>query len=50
LKDRILFPSSCYLLSDVPLESQYLLELNHSSVYNARYEEQAYWVLALKAA
>jgi hypothetical protein len=37
-------------LSDVPPESQYLLELDHSSMYNASYEEQAYWVLALKAA
>ncbi len=37
-------------LSDVPLENQYLLELDHSSMYNARYKEQAYWVLALKAA
>ena len=35
---------------DVPLESQYLLELDHSSMYNARYKEPAYWVLALKAA
>jgi hypothetical protein len=36
--------------SDVPPESQYLLELDHSTLYNASYEEQAYWVLALKAA
>jgi hypothetical protein len=36
--------------SDVPPESQYLLELDHSSMYNVSYEEQAYWVLALKAA
>jgi hypothetical protein len=36
--------------SDVLPESQYLLELNHSSMYNAIYKEQAYWVLALKAA
>jgi hypothetical protein len=36
--------------SDVPPESQYLLELDHSSRYNARYKDQAYWVLALKAA
>ncbi len=36
--------------SDVPPESQYLLELDHSSMYNARYEDQAYWVLAIKAA
>jgi hypothetical protein len=37
-------------LSDVLPESQYLLELNHSSMYNVIYEEQAYWVVALKAA
>ncbi len=37
-------------LSNVPPESQYLLELDHSSMYNTSYEEQAYWVLALKAA
>jgi hypothetical protein len=36
--------------SDVPPESQYLLELDHSNLYNASYEDQAYWVLALKAA
>ena len=36
--------------SNIPPESQYLLELDHSSMYNARYEDQAYWVLALKAA
>ena len=36
--------------SDVPPESQYLLELDHSTLYNASYEEQAYRVLALKAA
>ena len=36
--------------SDVPPESQYLLELDHSALYNASYESQAYWVLALKAA
>jgi hypothetical protein len=28
--------------SDVPLESWYLLELYHSSMYNVRYKEQAY--------
>ena len=38
------------LPSEVPPESQYLLELNHSAMYKASYEEQAYWVLALKAA
>ncbi len=36
--------------SDIPPQSQYLLELDHSSMYNAQYEDQAYWVLALKAA
>jgi hypothetical protein len=36
--------------SDVPPESQYLLELDHSTLYNASYKDQAYWVLALKAA
>jgi hypothetical protein len=36
--------------SEVPPESQYLLELDHSAMYKASYEEQAYWVLALKAA
>jgi hypothetical protein len=37
-------------LSGVPLESRYLLELDHSSMYNAMYKEQTYWVLAIKAA
>ncbi len=36
--------------SDIPLESQYLLELDHFSMYNAQYEDQAYWVLVLKVA
>ena len=36
--------------SEVPPESQYLLELYHSAMYKASYEEQAYWVLAIKAA
>jgi hypothetical protein len=36
--------------SDIPPQSQYLLELDHSSMYTAQYEDQAYWVLALKAA
>jgi len=36
--------------SEVPPEYQYLLELDHSAMYKASYEEQAYWVLALKAA
>ena len=37
-------------LLEVPSESQYLLELDHSAMYKASYEEQVYWVLALKAA
>ena len=36
--------------SEVPPECQYLLELDHSAVYTASYEEQIYWILALKAA
>ncbi len=36
--------------SEVLPESQYLLDLDHSAMYKASYEEQAYWVLALKAA
>jgi len=36
--------------SEVPPESLYLLELDHSALYKASYETQAYWVLALKAA
>ena len=36
--------------SEVPPECQYLLELDHSTLYNASYEEQAYWVLVMKAA
>ncbi len=36
--------------SEVPPESQYLLELDHSAMYKASYEEHAHWVLALKAA
>ena len=38
------------LPSEVPPECQYLLELDHSAMYKASYEEQAYWVLAMKAA
>ncbi len=33
--------------SEVPPESQYLLELDHSAMYKASYEEQAYWILAI---
>ena len=36
--------------SEVPPESQYLLELDHSAMYKATYEEQAYWILAMKVA
>jgi hypothetical protein len=36
--------------SEVPPESQYLLEIDHSTMYTASYEDQAYWVLAMKAA
>jgi len=36
--------------SEVPLECQYLLELDHSAMYKVSYEGQVYWVLALKAA
>jgi hypothetical protein len=36
--------------SEVPPESQYLLEIDHSAMYTASYEDQAYWVLAMKAA
>jgi hypothetical protein len=38
------------LSSEVPPKCQYLLELDHSAMYKASYEEQAYWVLALKVA
>jgi len=36
--------------SEVSPECQYLLELDHSALYKATYEEQAYWILAMKAA
>ena len=36
--------------SEVPPNSQYLLEFDHSAMYKASYEDQAYWVLAIKAA
>ncbi len=35
--------------SDVPPESQYLLELDHSTLYNASYEDQAYWVSGIES-
>jgi hypothetical protein len=33
---------------DTPKESQYLLELNYSTLYNTSYERQAHWVLAMQ--
>jgi hypothetical protein len=36
--------------SEVPQESRYLLEIDHSAMYTASYEDQSYWVLAMKAA
>ena len=35
---------------DIPEESRYLLELDYSKLYNASFEQQSYWVLAMKAA
>jgi hypothetical protein len=35
--------------NDTPKESQYLLELNYSTLYNTPYERQAHWVLAMQA-
>ncbi len=35
---------------DIPEESRYLLELDYSKQYNASFEQQSYWVLAMKAA
>jgi hypothetical protein len=35
--------------TNIPEESQYLLELNHFTLYNLSYDRQAYWVLAMKA-
>jgi hypothetical protein len=37
-------------LDDIPEESRYLLELDYSELYNASFEQQTYWVLAMKAA
>ena len=34
---------------DTPKESQYLLELNYSTLYNTPYERQAHWVIAMQA-
>jgi hypothetical protein len=35
---------------DIPAGSQYLLELDYSTLYNALLERQSYWVLAMLAA
>jgi hypothetical protein len=35
---------------EVPEGSRYLLELDYSDLYNASFERQSYWVLAMKAA
>ena len=35
---------------EVPEGSRYLLELDYSDLYNALFERQSYWVLAMKAA
>ncbi len=35
---------------EIPQGSQYLLEMDFTSLYNASFERQSYWVLALKAA
>ena len=34
---------------DIPQGSQYLLELDFTSLYSASFEKQSYWVLAMKA-
>ncbi len=36
--------------ANIPKQSQYLLELDHSTLYNASYERQAYCILAMQAA
>ena len=35
---------------EIPQGSQYLLEMDFTSLYNASFERQSYWVLAMKAA
>ena len=35
---------------EVPEGSRYLLELDYSELYNSSFENQSYWVLAMKAA
>ncbi len=37
-------------LDEIPQGSQYLLEIDFTSLYNASFERQSYWVLAMKAA
>ena len=37
-------------LDEIPQGSQYLLEMDFTSLYNASFEQQSYWVLAMKAA
>jgi hypothetical protein len=37
-------------LANISEESQYLLDLDYSTLYNSSYERQAYWVLAMKVA
>jgi hypothetical protein len=37
-------------LEEVPEGSKYLLELDFLTLYNASFEQQSYWVLAVKAA
>jgi hypothetical protein len=34
---------------DIPKESQYLMELDFTSLYSASFEKQSHWVLAMKA-
>ncbi len=35
---------------DIPEKSRYLLKLDYSKLYDASFEQQSYWVLAMKAA
>ncbi len=35
---------------EIPQGSHYLLEMDFTSLYNASFEQQSYWVLAMKAA
>jgi hypothetical protein len=37
-------------LDEIPQGSQYLLEMDFTSLYNASFERQSYWVLAMKVA